>query len=352
MWAFVGVSNVTGYCFTSSPARHKHRKLVSHYRSEGTSTLITEEGGYLSHRKTALFVPQGSLESQTEVTLASPDHKQLQAMLVSTGWDKMVRIVCAVHIECNPSVGRFQQTVKVSTSLPDYIQSSKSTFHPLLLLHSCYLRKWEDVTSDASSAVSLSESCVDITTDRTGWLAAAQVEIDPIRIASMAMQALSIAPMTLKVWVFGQHFPDDIMQITVLMSPNKDSEDLAESAATEYEGSIKHTPISFPYLIQAYPGEQLCCQLRGCFEPDTNSGESDLNFRFKATQTHDCLSGKFVHLTVPLARCRGGGKLVISRHLSGSERWEDIADVSIHVSNASGNAATSSTDSNTAELKT
>lgn len=315
--------------------RHKPRQLVSHYHSEGSSTLMCEEGGYLSHKHTALLVPRGSLDSQAEITLSSPDHKQLQTMLTSTGWEKMVRILCAVHIESNPSVGRFRQAVEIRTTFPEHMQSSQSTSFPPLLLHSNYLRKWDDITKDACSTISISEGVVDVTTDRTGWLGVAIVDVNPIHIASMAMQALSISPMTLQVCVFGQCFPDDIMQITVLLSPSKEGEVQADSHLTDYKATIDHDQISFPYLIQAYPGEQIRCRLKGSFEPDANSSETNLDLHFKATQAHGCLSGKFIHLTKPLAKCHGG-KMVISRQVSSTGSWEDIADVSIHISNTSG----------------
>ena len=206
---------------------------------------------------------------------------------------------------------------------------------------------------------------VSITTDRTGWLAVATVNIDPARIASMAMQALSISPVTLEVRVYGQRFPDDVMQITVMMSltregggddggqagEQKSPSGGGSSSEPQSKGSIiDHTQISFPYLIEAYPGENIRCRLKGCFEPDSNSGESDLDFHFKATQSHDSLSGKFVRLSTTAAavaattppppldgKCRGG-KLVISRHIPTTEKaggWEDIADVSVHLSSLS-----------------
>lgn len=293
---------------------------------------MCEEGGYLSNKHVGLLVPRGSLESQTEITLSSPDHKQLQTMLASTGWERMVRVLSAVHIECNPSVGRFRQAVRIRTTFPELLQLMSI---PPLLLHSSYLRKWEDITNDASSTINLSEGAVDVTTDRTGWLAVAVVDVNPIHIASMAMQALSISPITLQVCVYGQPFPDDIMQITVLLSPSKDSEDQSDSSLTDYKATIDHAQISFPYLIQAYPGEQLRCRLKGSFEPDTNSSETNLYFYFKATQAHSCLSGKFIHLTMPLAKCHGG-KMVISRQVCSTGSWEDIADVSFHLSNANG----------------
>lgn len=293
---------------------------------------MCEEGGYLSHKHTALLVPRGSLNSQTEITLSSPNHKQLQTMLASTGWEKMVCILCALHIESNPSVGRFQQAVEIRTTFPEDMHRIQST---PLLLHSNYLRKWEDITRDVSSTISISEGVVDVTTDRTGWLAVAIVDVNPIHIASMAMQALSISPMTLQVCVFGERFPDNIMQITVLLSPSREGEDQADSHPADYKATIDHTQISFPYLIQAYPGEQIRCRLKGPFEPDANSSETNLNFFFKATQAHNCLSGKFIHLTKPFAKCHGG-KMVISRQVSSTGSWEDIADVSIHISNTSG----------------
>ena len=182
------------------------------------------------------------------------------------------------------------------------------------------------------SAVSVHDGRVEIATNYTGWLAAAVVQLDPVHIASMAMQALSVSPMTLQLRVFGQKFPNDIMQITVVMTPCKDTENPEDSM---YMGSIDHAPISFPHLLQAYPGEQLSCQLRGAFEPDTSSGEMDLQFHFEATQAHSSMCGKFVHLTLPSSRCHGG-KLVISRFLSGRKTWEDIAEVSLHLSGQNG----------------
>ena len=334
---------------------------MSHYHTEGSTTLMCEEGGFLSHKTTTLLVPQGALSSQTEVTLSSHDHKQLQAMLLSTGWDKTVSIICAVHIECETSAGRFRQPVQVRTMFSDHLTRNLSlATSPLLLLHSNYLRKWDDVTQDTSTSLSLSEGAVSISTDRTGWLAVAVVKLDRAQIAAMAMQALSIAPTTYQVSVFGQMFPDNIMQITVAISPTKEGEGTNEEnrdKITEQSkgAGIELTKISFPYLIQAYPGEKLRCRLKGCFEPDLESGESDLDFRFKATQSHDCLSGKFVKLTGPPGRARGG-KLVISRHThsssDSSEDWEDIADVSIHISSSSSSSANDSAHrNNTSQLK-
>ena len=319
--------------------RLKHRKLVAHYQTEGSTTLMCEEGGFLSHQSTTLLVPRGSLKSQATITLSGHDHRQLQAMLASTGWEKTVSIVCAVHVECETAMSRFKTPVQIKTLLPpEYSNSRRKSLQFMtslpLLLHSNYLRKWEDITHDTASSVRFTEGAVEIASDRTGWLAVALLDVDPVRIASMAMQALSIAPITLQVSVFGQQFPDDVMQITVLMSPLKDGQEAQgdSGSVSEYKGTIDHAQISFPHLVQAYPGEQLRCQLKGCFEPDTNSGETNLDFRFKATQSHDSLSGKFVHLTVPFPKCRGG-KMVISRHLGTDRNWEDIADVSIHLSN-------------------
>lgn len=316
---------------------------------------MCEEGGFLSHSlSTTLLVPRGALKSEMEVTLSGHDHKQLEAMLVSTGWDKTVQIMCAVNVKCEISAGRFKQPVQIQATIPTSELRKKSLNSPssnfslsstLLLLHSNYLRKWEDITRDSMSSVTILENgVVAISTDRVGWLAVATVDIDPARIASMAMQALSIPPMTLEVRVYGQHFPDDVMQITIMTSPTKEQtgdepgqgvQGSRRMSENQNKGIIDHTQISFPYLIEAYPGEELRCRLKGSFQPDFNSGETDLDFHFKATQSHDSLSGKFIRLTTPLGTSRGG-KLIISRHLT--ERWEDIADVSIHLSTTSSSA--------------
>ena len=349
--------------------RPKQRSLVAHYHTEGSSTLMCEEGGFLSHRTTTLLVPNGALRGQTEVTLSSHDHKQLQAMLVSTGWNKTVSIVCAVHIECETPAGRFRQPVQVRTVFPDHLTHNLSlATSPLLLLHSNYLRKWDDITRDPSTSVSLSEGAVSVATDRTGWLAVAVVDLDRVQIATMAMQALSISPATFQVCVFGQRFPDNVLQITVSVSPNKEEEGNTEGNTEETQGeklgssdhqcrgsNIDHAKISFPYLIQAYPGEELRCRLRGSFEPDEESGETDLDFRFKAAQSHQSLSGKFVKLTAPLGRVRGG-KLIISRRATshssvGSENWDDIADVSVHLSSLATSNGTRNTSRSSRSAK-
>ena len=247
-------------------------------------------------------------------------------MLTSTGWDKAVHIVCALHIECTPALSLFQQQVKITSVLAES-DFSASSLHPVFLMHSRYLRKWEDITHDPMSIVSLSSRRVDIATNHTGWLAAASVHLDPVHIASMAMQALSVSPTTLQLHTFGQHFPDNIMQITVIMTPCKDSEDEVDSA---YMGSIDHTPISFPHYLQAYPGEQLLCRLSGPFETDVSSGETDLDFHFKATSGHSLMCGKFVRLTLPSSQCHGG-KLVVTRCADGPGS-DDIAHISLHLS--------------------
>ena len=314
---------------------HKNLQLVSHYSTEGSTTLMCEEGGFLTHRNTSLLVPEGTLRAQTEITLSSHDHRRLQAMLASTGWNETVQIVCAVHVECDSSVSKFKQPVQVRVILPEQHVRRKDlqslTSLPLLL-HSSYLRKWENITHDALSSVGISNGVVEISTDRVGWLAVAFVDVDPVRIASMAMQALSISPVTLRVSVFSQQFPDNVVQVTVLMSPTKEDEDVQRDAVagSEYKGVIDHTKISFPHLVQAYPGEELRCRLRGSFEPDANSGETDLDFHFRATQSQDSLSGKFIRLTAPYPKSRGG-KMVISRRLGTDGSWEDIANVSIHM---------------------
>ena len=101
------------------PDHRKHRKLVSHYQTEGSTTLMCEEGGFLSHGPhTTLLVPRGALRCETEVTLSSHDHRQLQTMLASTGWDRTVRIACAVHVECDTAVVRFKQPVEIKTLSP------------------------------------------------------------------------------------------------------------------------------------------------------------------------------------------------------------------------------------------
>ena len=339
-----------------STDRPKQRRLVPHYNTEGSTTLMTEEGGFLSHRTTSLLVPHGALRSQTEVTLSSHDHKQLEAMLKSAGWDKTVSIVCAVHIECETSAGRFRQPVQVRSTVSETLTRNLSmATSPLLLLHSNYLRKWDDITQDPSTSLSLTNGAVSLTSDRTGWLAVAVVNLDRARIAAMAMQSLSISPATFQVLVFGQRFPDNIMQITVAISPNKEesggddeNREKASDASEKHKGGMDHAKISFPYLIQAYPGERLRCRLRGSFQPDSESGETDLDFRFKATQSHECLSDKFVRVTVPFAKACGG-KMVISRHVAGDggsdeDCWEDITDMSIHLSSASSATGTRTTN--------
>ena len=301
----------------------KHHKLVSHYKSENMSLHIGEEGGRFIHHSTVLVVPTGALECPTEISISSLDHSQLQTMVSSTGWEKTVDVMCAVHVECTPFTSRFQEPVQISMLLPESCQGPElSLSEPLLLLHSDYLRNWEAISTDSLPD---SEGRVAFQTDRTGWFALASVKLNPVNIVSMALQSLSILPITLRICAFGQFFGDNSLQITVLLSLYNDED---PTPSENNESTIDHTAISFPSLIQAYPGEKIRCQLRGSFEPDLKSGEQDLNFNFTATKAHNCLCGKFVHMTVPFSKCHGG-KLVVLRH---SRCWEAIAEVSIHLS--------------------
>ena len=191
------------------------------------------------------------------------------------------------------------------------------------LLKSNYLRQWKDITDDARSRVSIIGKEISITTDHTGWLAVAAVQLDPSKIVQLAMRTLSNEPIILKLSVYGQMYPDNVMQIAVFVDPCRPNEEPLHPNSHKPEN---HSPIAFPHTIQAWPGERLRLQLKGKFSPDTSSAERDLCYEFEVQGTHNRICEKWVKLTSKVGEplC---GKLLVSSCQNPAGTWESVTEI-------------------------
>ena len=278
------------------------------------SENITQEGGTVSCNATTVSIPQNALRENTRITLSMPDLNQLDAMLCTTGWDKTVKIITAVHISCNPITENFTHPITLRTVLPKDAQPNP---HCIRLVQSNYLRHWQDITDDAFSSVKIEGDNVLITTDRSGWLAVTTVQFDPSAIILKAMRSLSVEPVMLRFSVYGLNVPDTrILQIAVFVSP-KSSQD---------EKPQHHVPIAFPHTVEAYPGERLHLSFQGQIEPETSMNEKDLFHDFDVQQNHTSICEKWLRMTTPPDRPLSG-KVVVSSRRNSLGGWESIAEI-------------------------
>ncbi len=297
------------------------RSMKMEDKSKEEDERVGPQGGTLSINSTLVTIPPGALRSNTRVRLNKPDAHQLHLALRSAGWEKAVSVVTALHIECSPNIEDFRKPVEISSTLAE--EPKRGLFSLVRLQHSNYLRQWEDITEDTNSRVSISGRQVHVTTDRVGWIAVAIVQLDASIITQMAMQTLSLEPVTLKLSVYGQVFSEGSIQIAVFVVPCKSNE---QPIHKETEKPPNHTPIAFPHTIQAWPGERLRLELCGRFEPDSTAGEQDLRYEFEVQDSYNHILEKWVKLTSqtnqPLT-----GKLVVSSQKAGE--WERTAEMNL-----------------------
>ena len=278
------------------------------------SEVVTEEGGTISCNATTVSFPQNALREETRVTLSMPDLKQLDAVLCTTGWDKTVRIVTAMHISCNPTTENFNHPITLSAVLSKDVQPNP---HCIRLVQSNYLRHWQDVTDDAFSSVKIEGDNVLITTDRSGWLAVTTVQFDPSAIILKAMRSLSVEPIMLRFSVYGLNVPDTrILQIAVFVSP----------IISQDEKPQHHVSIAFPHTVEAYPGEKLRLSFQGQIEPETSMNEKNLFHEFDVQQNHTSICEKWLRMTTSLDRPLSG-KVVVSSRRNSLGGWESIAEI-------------------------
>lgn len=258
-----------------------------------------------------------------KITLNKPEPKQLDSVLHSTGWDKTVQIVTAFHLQCSVEAQLFQKPISIKTLLPEPPQLGSTSL--MRLLHSNYLRHWQDITEDSQSHVSVSGNKIHISTDRTGWLAVILVQMDASKIAQMAMRSLSVEPIMLNFSVYCQSFPDDINQIAVFVVPCKAN---GEPIHRDNLKPQHHVTIAFPHTVQAWQGEKLRLDLLGRFEPDASSGERDLSYEFEVQQTHNRIFEKWVELTSKADQSLSG-KLIVSACRHADNEWESITEINL-----------------------
>ena len=279
----------------------------------------------MHYSSTTVKIPPGALKTSMKITLNKPDARQLDSVLHSTGWDKIVRIVTAFHLECSVDAQLFQKPISIKTLLPEPLQLGSMTL--VRLLQSNYLRHWQDITEDSQSQVSTSGNKIHISTDRTGWLAVTLVQLDASKIAQMAMRSLSIEPIMLRFSAYCQTFPDEIIQIAVFVVPCKANEEPIHQDNLKPQNPA-YVPIAFPHTVQAWPGEKLHFVLQGRFAPDASAGEKDLSCEFEVQQTHNRIFEKWIKLTTEEHQSLSG-KLIVTacRHADGE--WENITEINL-----------------------
>lgn len=306
-------------------------KLVEEFKD------ITPEGGELKHKDVCVVIPPNALTQGTSISLSKADSKHLIPMLKASGWEKIVQVVSAIHIECNPPVDHFNKPIEITTSLPVDTKIGSSSL--IRLVHSNYLRHWEDITDDVFSKISVSGSKVSIKTNLPGWLAVSMIQFDASMIAQMVLKSISIEPILLRLSVFG--FVDaerKSIQVAIFAVPCKSNE---EPIHKDMEKPENFVAVSFPHVVQAYPNERLRLDFQGNFEPDASVGEEDLSFEMDVQQKHNQIHTKWVKsssdLGLPLS-----GKLKISSCRNNLNSWECIANISLSMRSATAAVVSSS----------
>lgn len=291
---------------------------------------VSLDGRELTFKGTKVIVPPNALSQPTTISLSQADSKHLMPMLKASGWDKVVQVATAVHIECNPPLDYFEKPIQITTRLP---ADMKPGTHSLVrLMHSNYLRHWEDITDDILSKISVNNDEVHIETNLSGWLAISMIQFDASMIAQMVLKSISIEPIMLRLSVFGYADTErKSIQLAVFVVPCKGNEDPIHK---EIDKPVHFSPISFPHVVQAYPNERLQLAISGSFESDTSLGEESLVFEMDVQTKHNQIYTKWVKLItdsdVPLS-----GKLKISSCRNSKNLWEAISDVTLSMRSTS-----------------
>jgi hypothetical protein len=301
---------------------------------------IPLEGRELNFRgSTNVVVPPNALPIPTSISLNLADSKHLIPMLKASGWDKVVQVATAIHIDCNPPLDHFNKSIKISTKLPSDMTVGSSSI--VRLMHSNYLRHWEDITDDVLSKISVEGEDVQIETNLTGWIAISMIRFDASMIAQMVLKSISIEAIMLRFSVFGFVDADrKSTQLAVFVVPCKGNEDPIHK---EIEKPAHYSPISFPHIVQAYPNERLQLAITGTFEADATLGDESLVFEMGVQAKHNDIITKWVKSTVdtdvPLS-----GKMKISSCRNNRDRWEALTNISLSMRGSSVTSTGSSSD--------
>jgi hypothetical protein len=319
----------------SLPSTEKQSSLGKLEEKE-ESCLIQADGGKLTYKVTELSIPPGAVSEPTQITLSTPDSQQLRTLLKSQGWDKVVSLSAAMHIQCAPFKERFEEPVKITTVLNEGITIGPCSL--IRLLQSKYQRHWQDITDDVKSDLNVTGNKLTISTDQTGWLAVATVQYDISLIAQLAMRSLSAEPVTLQLGTYGLiDSENSSVQVAIFVTPCSSPSDASKSENNQKPHN--HRPIAFPHTIQAYPGEKLQLVLQGAFEPDEQMGEKNLYFEFEVQQNFQRILEKWLRIT-PLSNEKTMGqnssssrslcgKLIIKSCRNAMQQWEPIAEINL-----------------------
>lgn len=286
---------------------------------------VTQEGGELLFKDTTVTIPPEALSQSTSISLSLADSKHLIPMLKASGWEKVVQVATAINIECNPPVDYFSKPIQITTELPEDNRRGPNSL--IRLMHSNYLRHWEDITDDVLSKISIDGNKVSIETNLPGWLAVSMVQFDASMIAQMVLKSISMEPIMLRLSAFA--FIDTerkSIQVAIFVVPCKGSE---EPIHKDVEKPKNFVPVSFPHVVQAYPNEKLRLEILGTFEPDKSLGESNLLFEMDVQQKHNQIHTKWLKSTSTSADVPLSGKLKISSCRNSSDSWESIAHISL-----------------------
>ena len=329
------------------PPTERQSSIGKHEEKEESCT-IQSDGGKITYKSAELTIPPGAVRESTQVTLSTPDCQQLRTLLKSQGWDKMVHLSAAMHIQCTPFMERFQKPVEITTTLCDSIALGPCTL--VRLLQSKYLRHWQDITDDVKTNVTVLGNKLTVATDQTGWLAVATVQYDVSLIAQLAMRSLSAEPITLQLGTYGlMDTENSSVQVAIFVTPCSSSDDAAKSENSQKPQN--HRPIAFPHTIQAYPGEKLQLVLQGGFEPDQQMGEKNLYFEFEVQQNFQRILEKWLKINTPLSLSNRNmidhskslsGKLTVNSCRNAMQKWEPIAEINLSTKASYSTASSSS----------
>ena len=105
------------------------------------------------------------------------------------------------HIECSPHNDHFNKPIKIATKLPNDLKPGPSS--KLRLMHSNYLRHWEDITDDVCTKLWVEDDGISMETNLHGWLAVLLIQFDASLIAGAVLKSISMEPLMLRLNVFG-----------------------------------------------------------------------------------------------------------------------------------------------------
>lgn len=291
--------------------------------------MVPASGRVLAFKDTVVVIPPNSVKADTLVSVSSFDTKQLTSMLRASGWETIVQVAAAFHIETSSKATStlFHCPIHIETPVLCDVDIGANSL--VRLMHSNYLRHWVDITDDVCSKVSVNSSSgkLDIETNLSGWLAVSVIEFDASLISQMVLKYISVEPATFRFSAFC--FLDmerGSMQVAVYIVPCKPNEEPLHKDLSKPDNFI---PMSFPHVIQAYPSERLRIEIHGRnFEPDRQNGEDSLTFDVEVQQIHNDILTKWVKLTTSLADEPISGKMRVSRENSASG-WDTIAHMNL-----------------------